>query len=66
MARCCDCKNYCSLINQGIWWCNIGGNMDANNCDNYESYPQSYTISVSTTMDVKENGGKFETYKEEP
>ena len=21
--HCYDCKNYCRLINQGIWWCKL-------------------------------------------
>lgn len=46
--HCYECKNYCQLVNQGIWWwCRLQKDVKHPElCDSYE--PKDYTANITT------------------
>ena len=46
--HCFECKHYCQLVNQGIWWCRLQKDMEHPDlCDNYEF--ENHTGIITTT-----------------
>lgn len=45
---CFNCKHYCQLVNQGIWWCKLQKNMEHQDiCDSYEF--ENYIGNMTST-----------------